>query len=163
MPDLCCRNCHNSYSTWTQYLGGISSAHYSSLAQINASNASKLQAAWSFPTEDNIAYLFSPIVVKGVVYVLAQNTSIVALDAGTGKELWAHKITPPGTASSPFEARGYKGIAYWRNKDGSDCRIIFVVSNYLQGLDAAFSANFKYADGRFASMFVFSVWPSADA
>ena len=48
---------------------------YSSLKQINKSNATKLDVAWIYPTGP---------VVDGVMYVLVQNNSVVALDAATG-------------------------------------------------------------------------------
>jgi len=32
-------------------------------------------------------YVFTPIVVDGVMYVLAKSNSVVALDAATGKEI----------------------------------------------------------------------------
>ena len=47
--------------------------------QITRSNVSKLQVAWTFPTGDNNKYFFNPVVVDGVMYVLAKSNSIVAL------------------------------------------------------------------------------------
>src|SRR5579859_546732 len=68
-----------SYSTWRDYLGGPSSAHYSSLQQINRSNVNKLEIAWTYPTGDGIDYAWNPIIVDDMMYVHAQNNSIVAL------------------------------------------------------------------------------------
>src|SRR6266850_7505060 len=82
------------HSTWRDYGGASDSAQYSSLAQITRSNVSKLQVAWAFPTGDNNKYLFNPIVVDGVMYVLAKSNSIVALDAATGKEIWTYASGP---------------------------------------------------------------------
>ena len=76
------------FSTWTEYEGGADSSQYSSLKQINKNNVSQLQVAWTYATGENGNYSFSPIVVDGVMYVLARNNSFVALDAATGKELW---------------------------------------------------------------------------
>ena len=44
---------------WRDYLGGPDSAHYSPLKQIDPNNADKLQVAWTFPTQDNISYVFN--------------------------------------------------------------------------------------------------------
>ena len=79
------------FNTWRQYLGASDSSQYSSLDQINKSNVSKLEVAWTYPTGDMRTYRFNPIVVDGVMYVLARNLSVVALDAATGKEIWTHQ------------------------------------------------------------------------
>src|SRR5215470_1258660 len=106
-----------SFSTWTQYEGGADSSQYSSLKQINKSNVQQLQVAWSYPTEGRTGYSFSPIVVDGVMYVLAKNNSFVALDAATGKELWVH---------SNMGAVGTRGVNYWESKDRSDRRLLYI-------------------------------------
>ena len=53
-------------------------------------------------------YRFNPIVVDGMMYVLAKNRSIVALDAATGKENWIH----PNQG-----AVGDRGMSYWESAD----------------------------------------------
>src|SRR5262249_14641515 len=68
-------------TTWRDYLGGSDSSHYSALKQINTSNASKLEVAWSYATGDDMTYTFSPIVVDNVAFVAAKQGSLVALDA----------------------------------------------------------------------------------
>src|ERR1700693_3154876 len=65
-----------SHSTWRDYGGASDSAQYSELAQIDRSNVGRLEVAWSYPTGDNNAYSFNPIVVDGVLYVLAKNNFI---------------------------------------------------------------------------------------
>src|SRR5437016_6615001 len=75
------------FNTWRQYLGGSDSSQYSSLDQINRKNVAQLQVAWTLPVGDMRTYRFNPIVVDNVMYALAKNLSIVALDAATGKEI----------------------------------------------------------------------------
>src|SRR6478609_8997249 len=75
----------SDYATWRDYGGAADSAQYSSLDQINRSNVGTLQVAWTYSTGDPTNYLFNPLVVDEVMYVLAKNNSIVALDAATGK------------------------------------------------------------------------------
>ena len=77
------------FSTWSHFLGGADSSQYSSLKQINKSNVKQLEVAWTYPTGPG-THIFDPIVVEGVMYVLAQSNSVVALEAATGKELWVH-------------------------------------------------------------------------
>ncbi|MEO7275583.1 MAG: PQQ-binding-like beta-propeller repeat protein [Vicinamibacterales bacterium] len=74
-------------TTWADYGGSPDSAKYSTLTQITRDNVSQLRPAWSYPTYDNTAYHFAPIVVDDVAYVLARNNSLVALDARSGKEI----------------------------------------------------------------------------
>jgi len=115
-----------SFATWSQYLGGADSSQYSSLKQINKSNVAKLEVAWTYPTGPG-TFIFDPIVVDGVMYVLAQNNSIVALDAGTGKELWVH----PNTG-----AVGSRGMNFWESRDRSDRRLFFINAGFLTAIDA---------------------------
>src|SRR4029077_379717 len=76
---------------WKDYLGGPDGSHYSPLTQINASNVSKLEAAWSYPSPDGTS-VFCPLVVDHIAYVAAKGGALVALDATTGKELWVHSF-----------------------------------------------------------------------
>src|SRR6266571_1204024 len=96
-----------NHKTWRDYGGAADSAQYSALAQINRSNVSQLEVAWTYPTGDNNKYFFNPIVVDGVMFVLARNNSIVALDAATGKEIWIHAAEPGATVITS------RAINYW--------------------------------------------------
>ena len=59
-----------------------------------------------------------------VLYGLGRNaSSLVALDAATGKELWVHDGLNGITS---------KGINYWESADGKDRRLIFAVDSFLQ-------------------------------
>jgi quinoprotein glucose dehydrogenase len=115
------------YKSWKDYGGGPDSSHFVALDQIDKSNVSRLEVAWIYPTGDNRSYVFNPIVVDNVMYVLARNSSLVALDAATGKEIWIHENLP-GLAT--------RGIAYWESKDQKDRRLIFTINNHLQEIDA---------------------------
>ncbi len=44
------------HKTWRDYGGAADSAQYSVLAQINRSNVSKLEVAWTYPTSRGINY-----------------------------------------------------------------------------------------------------------
>jgi glucose dehydrogenase len=118
------------HTTWRDYAGGADSAQYSALVQINRSNVSKLEVAWTFPTGDALKYSFNPIMVDGLLYVLAKKNSIVALEAGTGKEIWAYTPDPPATVITN------RGINYWESKDRADRRLLFCANHALQAIDA---------------------------
>lgn len=114
------------YSTWRTYSGGAHASQYSSLDQINKSNVDKLEVVWSFPAgQRNL--VFNPIVVDGVMYVLARDSEIVALDAKTGRELWSHSTDRGVTA---------RGINYWQSADGRDRRLVFHGGGFIRQLDA---------------------------
>jgi glucose dehydrogenase len=115
------------HTSWGAYLGGPDSAQYSALKQINKSNVNKLEVAWTYATGEKGNYLFNPIIVDGVMYVLAKSNSIVALDAATGKELWTH----PNQGGV-----GTRGISYWESKDRADRRLLYVNAGFLTALDA---------------------------
>lgn len=114
-------------ANWSAYLGGADSIQYSPLRQINKSNVKQLEVAWSYATGERGNYIFNPIVIDGVMYVLAQNNSLIALDAATGKELWVH----PNTG-----AVGTRGVSYWESRDRTDRRLLYVNAGFLTAIDA---------------------------
>src|SRR4051812_33509053 len=76
---------------WKDYLGGPAGSHYSPLKQIDVSNVSKIEAAWTYPAGDGSS-VFCPLVVDNIAYISAKGGALVALDATTGKELWVHSF-----------------------------------------------------------------------
>jgi glucose dehydrogenase len=116
------------FKTWDQYLGGGDSSQYSSLTQIDKSNVSKLEIAWTYETGPGPAPNFNPTIVGRVMYVLGPKNAIVALDAATGKEIWSH----------PNQGLvGNRGINQWVSKDGKDRRLFYINNGMLTALDAA--------------------------
>jgi quinoprotein glucose dehydrogenase len=76
---------------------------YSTLDQINTSNVSRLQHAWTFRTGDKTGFFEStPLVIGDTMYLSAQN-GVFALDPTTGTQKWK------------FEASGTtrRGLAHW--------------------------------------------------
>ena len=70
---------------------------HSPLTQINRSNVSKLEVAWTFDTEDwsdgsnlpsRSAFEATPLVIDGVLYIPSPMSRLFALDAETGEKLW---------------------------------------------------------------------------
>lgn len=129
-------------TTWSDYLGGNDSSHYSGLKQIDRGNAAKLEIAWTYPTADNFTYGFSPIVVDSVMFVLAKTGSLVAIDATSGKEIWTHEFVPPPGAPTfrgpgfGGRGRGNRGINYWESRNRSDRRLLIPANNFLEAIDA---------------------------
>jgi quinoprotein glucose dehydrogenase len=115
------------YETWDGYLGGGESSQYSSLDQINRENVSRLEVAWTYGTGERGAYRFNPLVVDGVMYVLAHQNSLVALNAATGEEIW--RLANEGRVAS-------RGMTYWASEDGSDRRLFLTVGGMLTAINA---------------------------
>src|ERR1700691_1285704 len=115
-----------THQSWFDYGGNPDSAQYSGLEQINRSNVARLEIAWTYPTGDSNKYFFNPLVVDNVMYVLAKNNSIVALDASTGKEIWTHASGPE------IKIITNRGINYWESKDLSDRRLLFASNHFLR-------------------------------
>ncbi|RPI59566.1 MAG: pyrroloquinoline quinone-dependent dehydrogenase, partial [Lysobacterales bacterium] len=114
------------YTTWRTYGGGGHSSQYSALDQIDKSNVAELAVVWSFPVGER-SFVFNPIVVDGVMYVLARDNDIVALDAATGRELWARPHDGPVSA---------RGVNYWQSADGSDRRLLYLNAGMLTAINA---------------------------
>ena len=114
------------YTTWRTYGGGGHSSQYSALDQIDKSNVAQLEVAWSFPVGER-SFVFNPIVVDNVMYVLARDNEIVALDAATGRELWARPHEGPVSA---------RGINFWQSADGSDRRLLYLNAGMLTAFNA---------------------------
>lgn len=115
------------HRTWSDYGSGPDSSKFFDARQITKANVSKLSVAWTYPTRDHRGYFFNPIVVGGRMYVLARNSSLVALNAATGKELWVHENLPGITN---------RGINFWQSKDGKDQRLLFEINHSIEEIDA---------------------------
>src|SRR5688572_21535686 len=113
------------YTTWTSYSGGAHSSQYSALAQINKSNVSQLEVAWTFPVTG--AVIFNPLIIDGVMYLQASNNTLAAVDAATGKERWRKQMA--GTF-------GARGMNYWESADRKDRRILFLAGGMLTAINA---------------------------
>jgi len=110
------------HKNWNDYGGGPDNSHFVGLKQITRANVNQLLVAWTYPAQDRVSYLFNPIIVENVIYVLARNYSLVALDAESGKEIWIHEN---------LAGISNRGIAYWESKDRDDRRLIFALKSRL--------------------------------
>jgi quinoprotein glucose dehydrogenase len=121
---------NDAHATWRDYGGAADGSQYSSLKQIDRTNVSRLETAWSFSTGDARAYLFNPLVIGRTMYVLAHNNALVALDATNGTVQWQHDFHAKTSLITT------RGLNFWSSKDGKDQRLILAVDNELQEIDA---------------------------
>ncbi|MEO5562239.1 MAG: PQQ-binding-like beta-propeller repeat protein, partial [Chitinophagaceae bacterium] len=115
------------HTTWKQYGGGPDQSKYFDASQITKENVTQLKVAWVYPSMDSSFNFFSPIVVDSIMYVMAKNNSLVAVNAETGKEIWIH---------ANLQGLTRRGINYWESKDRKDRRLLFTLNNTLQAIDA---------------------------
>src|SRR5260221_4630627 len=109
--------------------GGVNNIRYSALTQINKDNVSKLKVAWTYDSRDAFKgseMQSNPVVVDGMLYVTTPTLKLVALDAGSGRELW--KFDPSGGVPSGARFR-HRGVTV--NKD----RVFVTYRNWLWALD----------------------------
>jgi quinoprotein glucose dehydrogenase len=131
------------------------SKRFSPLKQVNTENVAKLEVAWTYDTrvagldEDPSPNVYNqqpapenrrprpprqrqsqsiPLVIGDVMYLSTAYNHVVALDAETGKELWAHETEHP-------PAR--RGIAYWPGDDQLPPQIVLgTTGGWLIALNA---------------------------
>jgi quinoprotein glucose dehydrogenase len=115
-------------TTWSDYGGGSDNSHFVDLRKITKANVTKLKIAWTYETHDGLPYVFNPIIVDGLMYVLARDNSLVAIDASSGAEKWIH---------AALNGISRRGITYWQSPDRKDRRLIFTLHQQLQEIDAA--------------------------
>jgi quinoprotein glucose dehydrogenase len=117
-----------SAQEWPVY-GGAGNTKYSSLKQINRGNVTQLKVAWTYHTGDisdgttypvRSAFEATPLVIDGVMYVTTPFSRVIALDAETGKEIWA--FDPRIDKDPPRNLFINRGAAYWT--DGKRKRIM---------------------------------------
>jgi quinoprotein glucose dehydrogenase len=126
---------------WPTYGGDLGNTKYAPLDQITAANFNTLEVAWRFKTDSlgprpEFQFEGTPLMVKGVLYTTAgTRRAVVAIDAGTGEQLWMHSEQEGARgAAAPRQLSG-RGLAYW--SDGKDARILYVTPGYqLVALDA---------------------------
>ena len=109
---------------WRSYGHDPGGMRFSPLKQINRTNVQQLQRAWTFdvPTTSNSwieAFENTPLMVDGVLYFATQTGVAHALDAETGKQLWA--FDPFGEAGAKLRPVPNRGVAYWEGKSPAPC------------------------------------------
>lgn len=110
---------------------GVQGTHRSALVDITPQNVGELEIAWSYRTGDvsdgadgtaATAFEATPIMVDGVLYVSTPSSRVVALDAETGRELWAFD---PGLDSAGQSLVTSRGVSTWLDPgraQGDPCR-----------------------------------------
>jgi quinoprotein glucose dehydrogenase len=111
---------------WQAYGHDASGARFSPLTEITPDNVAKLGVAWSYhmnpvPSEKTArvpASTTTPLVADNRLFLGTPYGRVVALDATTGKQLWAYEL--PAGDQPPF-----RGLGYWQGDASHAPRLIF--------------------------------------
>ncbi len=156
---LCCGPALSGQSTspdgeWRSYGRDPGGTRYSPLGQIKPTNVSGLAPAWTFhmrPASLDVAAAnrqstgpergrppsryfgseMTPLVAQGLMFLATPYRRVTALDATSGKQVWAYDL--PGT-----DASASRGVSWWPGGRGQKPRLIVSTRNgNLIALDAA--------------------------
>ena len=75
---------------WLMYSGDYKSRRYTGLDQIDTTNVAGLQVRWVHQMAELGRAGTTPLVVDGVMYITEPPSSVIALDAGTGRPYWRY-------------------------------------------------------------------------
>jgi alcohol dehydrogenase (cytochrome c) len=100
---------------WLMYSGGYSGLRYSTLDEIDASNAGRLVPKWAYQTMAGGKFETTPLVVDGILYATGPEDRAFALDARSGRPIWQYqRALPPDIR--PCCGRVNRGVAILGDK-----------------------------------------------
>ena len=128
---------------WPYYGGDAGGGKYSKLDQITRGNVTRLRPAWTFHAGDvsdgksspnRSAFETTPLVADGVMYLTTPFCRLIALEAETGKQLWAYD--PQLRQDRNYNLFVNRGATYWT--DGKRKRLYWgTLDGRLLAVDAA--------------------------
>ncbi|MDP7293825.1 MAG: PQQ-binding-like beta-propeller repeat protein [Vicinamibacterales bacterium] len=80
---------------WLMYSGNYSSQRYSGLDQVTVENADRLRLKWVYQLRDLDRAETTPLVINGMMYVTESPSTVIALDATTGRVFWRYEHDLP--------------------------------------------------------------------
>ena len=134
---------------WHAFGRDGANSKYSPLDQITADNFGELEIAWTWDSlsqavvaeRENIrpsAFMSSPLMANGLVYVSTALGQAAALDAGTGELVWSYDPRIYEYMERPPNMGWrHRGLTYWDDPESDDARIFFANHDLkLVALDA---------------------------
>ena len=103
--------------SWLSHGRDYKEQRFSPLKQIDTKNVANLGLAWSFDFDEIEPIESTPLVADGVMYVTSSWSKVFALDAKTGKQLWAFdpEVDKARLALVCCSAVN-RGVAIWNGK-----------------------------------------------
>jgi quinoprotein glucose dehydrogenase len=110
---------------WPFYGGDQAGTKWSAAADINRANVARLEVAWTWKTGERPfpefrtqpgAFQNTPLMIDNVLYISTPYNRVVALDAESGRELWAYDPRAYEAGQVP-NGTGFvhRGVAAWRD------------------------------------------------
>ncbi len=124
---------------WPMYRGDPGGSQYAPLAWIHAANVHRLRPAWEYHTGDatgRSTMHANPVVVDGVMYISTPSLEAVALDAATGRQVWAFDPAQYNERHAVIRLRN-RGVTYWKGAASEPPRVFDFVKDRIYALDAA--------------------------
>lgn len=104
-------------NNWPQYHRSSNAWRYSPLDQINKDNIKNLHVAWIHqPGVITHGLQATPIVVDGVMYTIAADNNVFALDAATGQLIWRYTAKLDPVVKEVFYQSASRGVTVGRGK-----------------------------------------------
>jgi alcohol dehydrogenase (cytochrome c) len=104
-------------NNWPQYHRSHNAWRFSPLTQINKGNVKNLKVAWVHqPGTITHGLQATPIVIDGVMYTIAPDNNVFALDAATGKVLWRYTAKLDPVVKEVFYGSASRGVTVGRGK-----------------------------------------------
>lgn len=88
-------NAENEPHNWLMYSGNYKAQRYSYLEQLHQRNVSKLEIAWVHQLQTLDRAETTPLVVDGVMYITESPSTVIAVDASTGRPYWRYEHELP--------------------------------------------------------------------
>ncbi len=92
------RDANKEPQNWLTYSGGYAGQRHSLLTTIRPTNARDLELKWVFQSRSLERHQVTPLVVNGTMYTIQSPNDVIALNAVTGKQIWAYSYTPDPAA-----------------------------------------------------------------
>ena len=131
---------------WPSYASSQASTKYAPFAQINKKTIGELGISWVWDSVDNeavklrpdyvpVGYKSTPIKIGNTLYTSTSLGSVVALDAVSGRQLWAFDTKTWADGRPANMGFNHRGVSYYEKGDTK--RILMSTNNaYLWSLDA---------------------------
>ena len=108
-------NSPSHVSDWQHWGASAAGRRYAALDQINTSNVSKLEVAWTLRTGVDGAFKATPLQIGDMLYVCLARNMISAVDSATGEERW--RFDPKLKDSKIGFTTTCRGLAYYQAPD----------------------------------------------
>jgi alcohol dehydrogenase (cytochrome c) len=104
-------------TNWPQYHRSFNAWRFSPLDQINKGNVKRMHVAWVHqPGAVTHGLQATPIVIDGVMYSIAADNNVFALNAATGEVLWRYTPKLDPIVKEVFYGSASRGVTVGRGK-----------------------------------------------